>query len=551
MRRRILLFAALLSGLSVVVTSLLITLLSYNHFYAAIQREVRAQASYVRSGVAVGGAEFLARLEQQPGHRVTVVDPTGRVLFDSISNPAQMDNHLDRPEIKAAFASGTGESTRYSGTLGERTYYYAVGLADGSVLRLSGTTASILASYRRLFWMVALIAAAVFFLSSVVASLVTRRIVRPINALDLDRPEDSLIYDELVPLLTRLQKQRGQIERQMQALDRGRREFTAITENMREGFLVLDREGKVLSYNKSALRFLNIAGEAAGASILRLNRSEPFRRAVHMALEGKAGEQIIPLNGVVCQLYASPVSTNGKVQGLVLLLLDVTEKQEREQLRREFTANVSHELKTPLTAISGYAELLAKGMAREEDRAEFAGHIYDEAQRLIALINDLILLSKLDENSPPPKQPVELLTLANSVAGRLAEKAKEHGVTLSVSGMEAKVLGIPSILEEMLYNLADNAIKYNRRGGSAVICIEETERAVMLSLTDSGIGIPSADLERVFERFYRVDKSHSKSVEGTGLGLAIVKHGAMLHNAEVTVSSTEKGSTFRLLFPKD
>ena len=547
MRRRIFLFSMLLAIIAVIVTSVLITVASYYDFFSAVQQEVMAETSYISIGYELSGEEYLANFEKRTGHRLTIISPDGVVIYDSMEKSDRLDNHLTRPEVQDALRTGTGESTRYSDTSREQTYYYAMLLQDGSVLRMSSTTASILASYDDVFWIVALIVACVFAVSAVVVSLVTRRIVRPINSIDLDHPENNVVYDEILPLLKRIKEQRGQIERQIRELDRGRREFTAITENMKEGFLVLNRSGGILSFNKSAMSLLGtrITG-SSGDNVLTLNRSEAFRTAVQSALDGETEEQVVELNGRRCQLFANPVMEAGVLQGVILMLLDVTEKQEREKLRREFTANVSHELKTPLTVISGYAEIMANSVARPQDVPEFSQKIFREAGRLIALVNDLMFLSGLEENmssSKESKVPVDLLSLSEEVVRRLIPKAEERDITLSASGDSAEIQGIPSVLEEMIYNLLDNAIKYNREGGSAYITVRKEPGAVKLSVTDTGAGIAKAEHERIFERFYRVDKSRNKAIPGTGLGLSIVKHGAMLHDARIDIESDDGTGT--------
>ena len=547
MRRRIFLFSMLLAIIAVIVTSVLITVASYYDFFSAVQQEVMAETSYISIGYELSGEEYLANFEKRTGHRLTIISPDGGVIYDSMEKSDRLDNHLTRPEVQDALRTGTGESTRYSDTSREQTYYYAMLLQDGSVLRMSSTTASILASYDDVFWIVALIVACVFAVSAVVVSLVTRRIVRPINSIDLDHPENNVVYDEILPLLKRIKEQRGQIERQIRELDRGRREFTAITENMKEGFLVLNRSGGILSFNKSAMSLLGtrITG-SSGDNVLTLNRSEAFRTAVQSALDGETEEQVVELNGRRCQLFANPVMEAGVLQGVILMLLDVTEKQEREKLRREFTANVSHELKTPLTVISGYAEIMANSVARPQDVPEFSQKIFREAGRLIALVNDLMFLSGLEENmssSKESKVPVDLLNISEEVVRRLITKAEERDITLSASGDSAEIQGIPSVLEEMIYNLLDNAIKYNREGGSAYITVRKEPGAVKLSVTDTGAGIAKAEHERIFERFYRVDKSRNKAIPGTGLGLSIVKHGATLHDARIDIESDDGTGT--------
>jgi len=546
MKRRIFLFSALLAGAAVVVTALLVTWAAYGDFFQGIQQEVEAETAYIRAGYALAGEPYLHSLDYKPGHRLTVIAPDGTVLYDSAERPERMGNHLSRPEVQAALAGGTGESTRYSDTIRQQTYYYAVLLEDGAVLRLSSTMSSIFAAMSSLLWMVLLIALPVLAASALIASLLTRRIVKPINNLDLEHPERSEAYDELVPLLKRIREQRGQIDSHIRELDHGRREFAAITENMSEGFLVVDRGGRVLSFNTSAMSLLDVRQTpAVGVHVLALNRSEVFRAAVQRALGGKTAEQIAELGGRMCQIFLSPVVEDNAVQGAVLLLLDVTEKQEREALRREFTANVSHELKTPLTAISGYAEIMANGVARLEDAPEFSEKIYHEAQRLMALVNDLLLLSGLEENTRLAKAPVDLLALAEEAVRRLATKAADHDVTLAVSGEAVIVDGIASVLDEIIYNLVDNGIKYNRKNGHVTVHVAREADTAVLSVADSGIGIPKAEQGRIFERFYRVDKSHNQAIPGTGLGLSIVKHGALLHGAGIEVES-EGGSGTRM-----
>ena len=548
MKRKIFLFSALLAGISVIVTSILVTLAGYDDFFEAIKQEVVAEAAYIRAGYELADEDYLKALEYRSGHRLTVISPEGTVLYDSAESPERMGNHLNRPEVQGALANGTGEITRYSDTIREQTYYYALLLDDGSVLRMASTTASIFASYDRLFWMVALIALLVFLVSAFIASLLTHRIVRPINSMDLEHPENNEAYDELVPLLKRIKEQRNQIDRQMRELDRGRREFAAITENMSEGFLVIDRNGTVLSNNKSAMDLLSVkAIPAMGGNVLSFNRSETFRDIVQKALDGKTNERVINLGGRRCQIFANPVMEEDNIQGAVLLLLDVTEKQEREALRREFTANVSHELKTPLTTISGCAEIIANGVAKSEDVPELSEKIYREAQRLIALVNDLMLLSGLEESTQPVREPVDLLRLSEAAAQRLTSKADENSVALSVSGESIVVCGIPSVLDEMVCNLIDNAIKYNRKDGSVSVEIKREGDMAVLTVADSGIGIPKVEQDRIFERFYRVDKSHSKTIPGTGLGLSIVKHGALLHDADIKIKSDGRSGTSVIL----
>ncbi len=389
-------------------------------------------------------------------------------------------------------------------------------------------------------------------LSAVLASRLSKGLIRPILSLDLEHPEDCETYDELTPLLSRLKRQNDTIQQQMNLLKQRQTEFAALTDNMSEGFLLLDRQGHVLSHNSGALRLLGVEEPEGEVNVLVLNREEPFRQAVDEALSGRRSQQLLHLNGRYCQLLANPVLADGKPAGAVLVLLDVTEQEQREELRREFTANVSHELKTPLTSISGIAEIMQSGMVKPEDIQSFAGDIYQEAQRLIALVEDIIRLSRLDEGAESlEREPVNLLSLAQDVARRLDSAAQKAGVTLKVMGLSVEVRGIPSVLDEMVYNLCDNAIKYNRPGGTVNVTVAPTDDgSAEVTVEDTGIGIPVEDQSRVFERFYRVDKSHSKEIGGTGLGLSIVKHGASLHGAQIHMDSqVGRGTSVQLLFP--
>ena len=389
-------------------------------------------------------------------------------------------------------------------------------------------------------------------LSAVLASRLSKGLIKPILSLDLEHPEDCETYDELTPLLSRLKRQNDTIQQQMDLLKQRQTEFAALTDNMSEGFLLLDRQGHVLSHNSGALRLLGVEEPEGEVNVLVLNREEPFRQAVDEALAGRRSQQLLHLNGRYCRLLANPVLADGKPAGAVLVLLDVTEQEQREELRREFTANVSHELKTPLTSISGIAEIMQSGMVKPEDVQGFAGDIYQEAQRLIALVEDIIRLSRLDEGAESLERvPVNLLSLAQDVARRLDSAAQKAGVTLKVMGRSVEIPGVPSVLDEMVYNLCDNAIKYNRSGGTVNVTVAPAaDGAAEISVEDTGIGIPMEDQSRVFERFYRVDKSHSKEIGGTGLGLSIVKHGAALHSAQIHLESqVGKGTSVQLLFP--
>ncbi len=549
-------FRTILSASLIVVVfaSALILWMLYDHFTGRIAGELRTEARYVSQALN-GADDKLAYLNglQSSGTRVTWVAADGAVLFDSTADENTMENHLDRPEIRQALEGSAGESERYSATLSENTLYYAVRLQDGTVLRLSNAQQSVWVLLLALLQPFLLILLGTLILSFVLAGRMARRIVRPINALNLDDPASNQIYDELSPLLSRIAQQNRRIDRQMEELTRRQKEFQAITGHMREGLVVLGMKNEILTLNASAARLFGVSEEAcAGKNVLTLNRSQQLQTVMERAHANGSADEILPLDGRYYQLFVNTVREEDQTTGSVLLTLDITVQQQAEQSRREFSANVSHELKTPLTSISGYAEIMREGLARPEDMAGFAGRIYEEANRLIALVDDIIRLSRLDERDVSlEKEDVPLLEAAQQICERLLPRAAERNVSLFVHGDNAVVHGVRQILEEMLYNLCDNAIKYNKEGGKVEVAVTEDARRVALTVADTGIGIPAAEQSKVFERFYRVDKSHSKAIGGTGLGLSIVKHGAAYHDAEVRLESRlGEGTTVRLLFPK-
>ncbi len=520
----------------------------YDYLGDRLAAELEQQALFAAQGIEAAKETYFEGLKAE--NRITWVAANGRVLYDSAASEEQMENHADREEIKEAMETGTGSATRHSSTLGEKTIYAARRLADGSVVRVSSQQHTVVV----LLWGMLQPICAVFLLSALLsgflASRLAKRIVKPVNEIDLEHPDQGLVYEELAPLLSKIHRQNRLISNQVRELSRAQKEFSTITENMSEGLLVIDAKTELLSHNAGALRLLGVERCESGCSVLTLNRSEAFRLAVEGSLAGERCEQTLDIGGRVYQLIASPVRKEDAVAGAVLLLLDVTEKEERDTLRREFTANVSHELKTPLTSISGIAEMLANGMVKPEDVAGFGGDIYREAQRLIALVGDIIRLSQLDENSlPMEKEQVDLYELSGQVIDRLSEEAQQHKVTFALKGDPASIVGVRPVLEEMIYNLCDNAIKYNREGGQIIVSVLPQGEHVQLTVQDTGIGIPLEHRARVFERFYRVDKSHSKQIGGTGLGLSIVKHGAAYHNARLTLESQEGvGTTVKILF---
>ena len=537
-------------SLAVLAASLvLIVGVLHGYFQNQVLEELRQKTTYAALGVEQAGMDYLTG-DLPRSSRVTWVAADGTVLFDNWEDPAAMANHADRAEIREALLTGKGSSARYSDTLAEKTLYYALRLSDGSVLRVSDTQDTVWLLVLEAVQPVAFVLLAALVLALWLSGRVARQLVAPINAMDLEDPEGEPPYEELAPLLGRIRSQNRQIRRQMQDLRRRQEEFGAITENMSEGLLVIDRETRVLSYNTAALRLLRGAKPQAGESAYALNREMGFRRCVEGALSGQRTEQLLERDGSCRQVIASPVQQDGAVGGAVLVVLDVTEKEQREQLRREFTANVSHELKTPLTSILGTAEILENGLVQPVDIPHFAGNIHREAQRLIGLVNDIIKLSRLDEgDSGGQWETVELHALAENVLAQLGQAAETKQVTLRLEGGKALARGVPQILEEILYNLCDNAVAYNRPGGSVTVTVEESEQGARMAVADTGVGIPPEARERVFERFYRLDKSHSGT--GTGLGLSIVKHGAAYLGAKLSLESqVGVGSTFTVEFPK-
>ena len=533
--------AVFLAGTALIMGAL------YNYYSGEYESQIQEEAAYLSTAVEEMGLTYLEGLDHG-SHRITWVGADGTVLFDNAANEERMENHLDREEIQEAISGGVGESERYSDTLSERSYYYALSLGDGSVLRVSGEQYTVLSLVLSIGHYIVLVLVAALALSLFLASRISKAIIRPLNDIDLEHPEDAATYDELSPLLGRIASQNRQIRAQLDEMKTKQQEFATITENMNEGLLVIDQQTEVLSYNTAALRLLG--ADKAEGSVFSLNRSEQFRDAVDASLHGRHSQALMELSERTYQLIANPVQEHGQVVGAVLLLLDVTEREEREQLRREFSANVSHELKTPLTSISGFAELMKNGMVKPEDVPHFAGNIYSEAQRLITLVGDIIRLSQLDEGTTGlEKAPLDLAKITEAVVNRLRPAADQRGIAFTLHLSQATVLGNQQILDEMVYNLCDNAIKYNRDQGQVTVTVDPNRGHPVLTVSDTGIGIPYADQNRVFERFYRVDKSHSKELGGTGLGLSIVKHGAAYHNAKVELESTPgKSTTVRVLF---
>lgn len=486
-------------------------------------------------------------------NRITYIGQDGTVLFDNEADPATMENHLGREEVVAAKQSGTGTAIRESYTMSEMTVYCARVIGYGCIVRVAGTMDTVAARIAGMWWEVLLIVITAAMVSLGVAAIVARVVVKPINSIDLKNPDIGESYSEIAPLLHRISEQNHEIDQQIAELTRSRKEFSLITENMSEGFIIIDSRTEVLSYNTAALKILGSDFTGSSRSVLVLNRSEAFRSAVEDALAGKRSETDLTLSEKIYQVIATPAFTGSSVTGAVMIILDITEKEAREELRREFTSNVSHELKTPLTTIYGISDMLVGGIVKPEDIPGFAKNIRDEAGRMITLIQDILKLSQLDENTfSDQRERVDLYELAQSAAERLRPQADEKHVTISVTGERSEFTGIATVLEEMIYNLLDNAVKYNKQGGRADVDVRSSGGDIVVTVSDTGIGVPADSIDRIFERFYRADKSHSRKIGGTGLGLSIVKHGVSLHGGSITVKSSEgSGTTFTMALPKN
>lgn len=518
------------------------------YFEAQVFTELESEAEYIAYGIQKDEKEFLESFSSAK-KRITLVAPDGTVLADTKAEVKSLENHSDREEIKAAIRDGRGKSVRYSDTLTEKNLYYAIRLENGNILRVSTTQSSVivilLGLMHPIIWIVVITLGVSLFLSYRVSG----SIVKPINAINLDNPEYNEAYEELAPLLRKIAAQRKTIQRQIKEAEKSREEFRLICENMNEGFLVIDKDEKVLSYNSAARSLLGADGDAKD-SVLTFNRTKNFREAVSKALSGERTESSLTVEEATYNLIANPVYGENEIIGAVIVIIDVTEATKREQLRHEFTANVSHELKTPLTSISGFAEMMKAGGMDEVTVMDFSASIYKEAQRLIGLVSDIMKISELDEGAANAEsKPVELLSLSEDIAVRLRSVAEKKGIKISVAGGQAYVMGSEKIIDEMIYNLCDNAVKYGKQNGCVAISITTEPGRVLLNVSDDGIGIPKSEQARIFERFYRVDKSRSKAAGGTGLGLAIVKHGAMYHNAKITLESTPgEGTSITLAF---
>lgn len=543
--------AVLLANLVIVMGCL------YDYFGSVQETQLKDELRLAAYGVEENGPNYLEHLSERdyryawtPDYRLTWVASDGTVLFDTLDSAENMENHADRVEVREAFAKGESSSVRYSTTLTERTLYYAKALNDGTVLRISIRQATVLALVLVMLQPILLVAILAVILSAALANWMSKKIVRPLNSLDLDHPLENDAYEELAPLLSRIHQQRQQIAAQLHSLKKQTDEFAQVTSHMKEGLVLLDNAGKILSINPAAQQVFGAESSCDGQDFLTIDRSRDLHLAIQTAAEEGHGEIRSERNGREFQFDISRIESEDAFVGTVLLAFDVTEQAFAEQNRREFTANVSHELKTPLQSITGSAELLENGLVKPEDVPRFVGMIRTEAARLVTLVDDIIHLSQLDEGAAPDRETVDLLETAKDAASALGDSATEKGIHVSVSGESVSISGVRSFLHEMIYNLCDNAIKYNVENGSVEITVVRKEQEAVVTVKDTGIGIPAEHQSRIFERFFRVDKSRSKASGGTGLGLSIVKHIAQYHGATIKLQSEfGYGTTVSVVFP--
>lgn len=535
---------------SVLLASLVIISSCFYEYFGRLQRqEMKDELYLAATAVEHGGDDYLKNISSEH-FRLSLIAKDGSVLYDTAADAESLENHGGREEVKQALESGEGESIRYSSTLLQKTIYCAKRLDDGRVLRISVSRATVGAIAMGMISPIIAVGVGALILSGVLASRLAKRIVEPLNRLDLEHPLDNDSYEELSPLLSRINKQRAQIAEQLAELRHRTDEFEQVTGNMKEGLVLIDTNENVLSINSAARNIFSAAEDCIGKSFLTVDRSRDLNAAIHSAFEHGHSEIHSDKNGRTYQFDISRIDSDGSAFGAVILLFDITDRESAEKLRREFTANVSHELKTPLQGIIGSAELIESGMVKAADMPRFVGHIREEAQRLVSLVNDIIRLSQLDEGDSLPMERVDLLAVAEEAAADLSETAKARNISLLAEGESVFVFGIKRLLYEVIYNLGENAVKYNVENGNVLISVAKEENSVVLTVKDSGIGIAPEHQSRIFERFYRVDKSHSKASGGTGLGLSIVKHAVQQQGGKIELESEPgKGTTIRVILP--
>lgn len=548
MTKKIFKAIALVAGIMLIACLLIIVDCLYEYFCSVQENELKDMLDVASKAVSSDGSSFLTRLKSNR-FRLTWIAADGSVIYDT--QTGELENHMERAEVKEAMQNGEGESRRYSSTLMEKTIYYAKRLDDGTVLRISTSSATAGKLLLGMLRPIVIVLIAALVLSLILADRLAKRIVEPLNALDLDRPLENDAYEELSPLLNRINRQHMQIARQLEDLNKKKDEFEQITESMQEGLVLLDQKGTILSINKAARSLFLANEECIGKDFITIERSYGVISAIQQAVRSGHAEERMEQGGRIYQLDITRIESAAKPVGAVILSFDITEQENAEQNRREFTANVSHELKTPLQGIIGSAELIENGMVKPEDMPRFVGHIRTEAQRLVTLIADIIRLSQLDEGHELPVEGVDMLCVASDAAAQLKAAAEAKHISMSIEGEACTVYGARSLLYEVAYNLIDNAIKYNRENGVVDIKVSRENKKVKLTVSDTGIGIAPEHQQRIFERFYRVDKSHSKASGGTGLGLSIVKHAVQYHHGEIKLKSElNKGSEITVALPE-
>ena len=549
MTRKIFNSITLVAAAVLLISSCVLMACLYEYFGSIREDALRDEMKLAIRGVQTEGTDYLENVKAD-GYRLTWIDKEGSVIYDTVRDNQIKENHLQREEVQEALNTGTGDSRRFSDTLLEKTIYYAKKMDDGTVLRISVSAATAGLLSIGMIPPVLFILIIALVLSGILASRLSKRIVKPINSIDLENPLDNDTYEEISPLLNRINRQKILIDIQVDELQQKKDEFNKITSCMKEGLILVNEQIEVVSINPSAMKLFDVEEDCTGNDFLTIYRDHEMNLALKNAFEEGHSEISRGMNGHEYQFDISRIDSGGKIIGAVILIFDVTEKIHAEKVRREFTANVSHELKTPLQGIIGSAELIENGMVKHNDMPKFIGMIHKEASRLVTLVDDIIRLSQLDEKGAMPEETVSLRTIADEVSESLLNIAERRNISITVTGDEARITCVPKLIYEVVYNLCENAVKYNVDGGSVAIDIKDSGKSVQLKVTDTGIGISREHLERVFERFYRVDKSHSKETGGTGLGLSIVKHAVSYHHGSVSVKSEEgKGTEFTVVLP--
>lgn len=542
MTRKIFNSIIMVAGTILLASVIIIMGVLYEHFENVRKSGLKDELELSMTAVEDSGINYLEKINSDR-YRITWIAADGTVIYDTVTENKKNENHSERSEVKSALETGEGQSSRYSDTLLEKTMYYAKRMKDGSVLRISTSSTTVGSLIIGLIQPILTIVAIALIMSGILANRLSKRIVRPLNSLDLDNPLENNAYEEISPLLRRINRQNNKINAQLKELEQRKAEFAQITSCMNEGLVLTDKQGSILNINAAANRIFELKQDVSGKNFLEVCRDREINLCIKNAIESGHSEIQQSKSGREYQFDISCIESDRDIIGTVVLIFDVTEKVQAERNRREFTANVSHELKTPLQGIIGSAELIENGMVRQEDMPRFVGHIRKEASRLVTLVGDIIRLSQLDENAELEKEPIDLLKMADETAENLRGIADERNIDIKVSGKQVIISGVRKLLHEIIYNLCDNAIKYNVDGGSVEISVGAENQNAILTVADTGIGIPNEHLDRVFERFYRVDKSHSKESGGTGLGLSIVKHAAVYHKGTIDIESTEGSST--------